>query len=230
MSFTARMRDTYADLFEAFRTHPFLVSLRRGDTAREAAVAYVGQDAAYLRGFERCYGLGLALSPDPDWQAFFIDGAGLMLREEPAAHRALVAPFGVDYDAVQAEHLAPAGQAYVDHMLVAGHDTLGVLMAALLPCQWTYTWAATGALDAGEIGPGHPFAAWFAFYASAECVRLVADYRARTDTLAEAAGPAEVTRMERAFAVSMHHEIAFWEAALTGQTWHSLPARVLAGR
>ena len=59
---------------------------------------------------------------------------------------------------------------------------------------------------------------------------MVADYRRRTDALAEAAGPGETARMARALAVSMHHEIAFWEAALTGQTWQSLPARVLARR
>lgn len=230
MSFTAELRDTYADLFEAFWAHPFFRGLLDATASKEAVVHYVAQDVQYLRAFLRCYGLGMAMAPDTGWTTFFLDGARLMLEEEPDAHRALVEHFGVDYDGCQAARLAPTAQAYADHMELSGHDTLGVLMAALLPCQWAYTWAALRAYREQPPGEDHPFRAWFRFYASEECQALVVDYRDRIDALAGAAGPDERARMRRAFADSMYHEVAFWQMAASGETWERLPARVLQPR
>ncbi|QGF24839.1 thiaminase II [Raineyella fluvialis] len=230
MSFTAELRDTYADLFEAFWSHPFFQGLLDATASKEAVVHYVGQDRQYLAAFLRCYGLGMAKAPDTDWTRFFLEGARIMLEEEPDAHRALVAHFGVDYDTSQAPRLAPTAQAYANHMELAGHDTLGVLMAALLPCQWSYAWATLRAYREETPGPDHPFRAWFAFYASEECQSLVAEYRTRIDALAAAAGPEERGRMERAFVDSMYYEVAFWQMAASGETWERLPSRVLEPR
>ena len=227
MSFTAELRDSRADLFEAFWAHPFFQGLLDGTATRDAVVHYVSQDVGYLRAFLRCYGLGQAKAPTPDWTTFFLEGARVMLEEEPDAHRSLVAHFGVDYDDCQAARLAPSAQAYANHMELAGHDSLGVLMAALLPCQWSYTWAALRAEREQAPAEDHPFRAWFDFYASEECQHLVTDYRRRTDALAAAAGPAERRRMEQAFTDSMYYEVAFWQMAATGETWERLPARVL---
>ncbi|SDB84608.1 thiaminase (transcriptional activator TenA) [Raineyella antarctica] len=227
MSFTAELRDIHADLFEAFWAHPFFQGLLDGTATRDAVVHYVGQDVGYLQAFLRCYGLGQAMAPTPDWTAFFMDGARIMLEEEPDAHRALVEHFGVDYEACQESRLAPTAKAYANHMELAGHDTLGVLMAALLPCQWTYTWAALRAEREQAPGADHPFRAWFDFYTSEECQQLVVDYRRRTDALAAAAGTAERQRMAEAFADSLYYEVAFWQMAATGETWDRLPARVL---
>ncbi len=227
MSFTADLSVTHADFFEAFWAHPFLQSLIDATASRDAVVHYVSQDAGYLQGFLRCYGLGQAKAPDTQWAAFFLEGARVMLEEEPDAHRALVEHFGVAYEQCSSPRLAPTAQAYVNHMELAGHDTLGVLMAALLPCQWTYTWAALRAQRERTIGQDHPFRGWFDFYTSEACQDLVSDYRRRTDELAAAAGPLERARMARAFADSLYYEVAFWQMAATGETWERLPARVL---
>lgn len=227
MSFTAELRETHSDLFEAFWAHPFFQSLLDATASRDAVVHYVSQDVQYLQAFLRCYGLGIARARTADWTAFFLDGARVMLEEEPDAHRALVEHFGVDYADCQAARLAPTAQAYADHMELSGHDSLGVLMAALLPCQWTYTWAALRAYREQAPGPDHPFQAWFAFYASRECQDLVTEYRERLDALAAEAGTAERQRMTRAFADSLYYEVAFWQMAATGETWERLPSRVL---
>lgn len=227
MSFTAELHDAHADLFEAFWAHPFFQSLLDGTASKDAVVHYVGQDVAYLRAFLRCYGLGQAKAPSTDWTEFFLEGARVMLHEEPDAHRALVEHFGVDYEACQAARLAPSAQAYANHMELAGHDTLGVLMAALLPCQWSYTWAALRALRERPPATDHPFRSWFDFYASEGVQELLSEYRRRIDLLAERAGAAERRRMAQAFADSLYHEVAFWQMASTGETWERLPARVL---
>lgn len=78
-------------------------------------------------------------------------------------------------------------------------DTLGVMLAALLPCPWTYIWAANRLL--GECPPpaDHPFDEWWRFYGSPECNGILASFRERFDALAADAGAAERRRMAVAF-------------------------------
>src|SRR5690606_2776480 len=85
-----------------------------------------------------------------------------------------------------------------DHMLAAGRDSLGVLLAALLPCPWTYIWSARRfwlaerATTPGAIGDDHPLAGWWAFYAAERTEGVLADLRARLDALAADAGEARM--------------------------------------
>ncbi|TWG77068.1 thiaminase/transcriptional activator TenA [Cellulosimicrobium cellulans J34] len=186
---------------------------------------YVGQDHQYLTAYLRCYGLGMALAPDRSWAQYFHDKAGFLLDDESHAHHAMCDFLGVTYEEAQTDRLAPSAQAYVDHMLAAGRDSLGVLLAALLPCPWTYIWSARRfwlaerATTPGAIGDDHPLAGWWAFYAAERTEGVLADLRARLDALAADAGEAERARMERAFEQSCRHETRFWQMAWSLEDW-----------
>ena len=219
MSFTAQLGEQHADLFEAFWSHPFLRGLHDGSLPREPVIHYVGQDHQYLNAFIRCYGMGVALSPDRDWMAWFHDQIRFLLEDEQHPHHVMCEAVGISYDAVRQEELGPSAQAYVHHMEAAARDSLGVLMAALMPCPWTYIWAATRAMEEDPPAKDNPFRGWWEFYASDESQQILADFRERTDALAEQAGPAERERMARAFVRSCQHEVRFWEMAWTQETW-----------
>lgn len=226
-SFTARLCEDYGDLFEAFWMHPAVAGLRDGSLPGECVRAYVGQDYQYLSGFLRCYGLGIARSPDRDWVAWFHDQVGFLLADETHPHRALCRAIGAGYEEVQQRRLAPTAQGYIDHMLAAGHDSLGVLLAALLPCPWTYIWAARRFVEQSPPAADHPFAGWWWFYASPECQQLLEEFRARTDSLADQTGEAERQRMAEAFAASCRYEVRFWQMAWTLEDW-STPQQSIA--
>lgn len=228
-TFSARMRERHDGLFEAFWHHPYLAGLRDGTAPPEAVAHYVGQDHQYLSAFLRCYGLGVAGSPDRDWIAFFAEQIAFVLNDEQHPHHVLCRAIGTTYEQVQTEVLAPTAQAYINHMAASAQDSLAVGMAALLPCPWTYTWAGCRAIDDELISPDNPYAGWWEFYATDDCRNLVDDFCARVDQLAADAGPAELARMETAFEASCHHEIRFWEMAWTRETWQQLPERVLSG-
>ncbi|EOR69897.1 transcriptional regulator [Thermobifida fusca TM51] len=217
--FTAELGRRHADLFEAFYQHPFLKGLREGSLSREQVLHYVAQDYQYLTAYTRCYGLGMALSPDRRWMRFFHDNAAVILCAETHAHESLCAYVGVSYEEAQADHLAPTAQAYINHMMEAGRDTLGVLLSALLPCPWTYLWAAARFTSETPLDPSHPFYGWWDFYAGRYESQKLTQTRAMLDELAAAAGPAERERMERAFVASCHYEIRFWEMAWSLEDW-----------
>lgn len=220
-SFAQQLRTRHADLFEAFYQHPFLRSLADGSASRESVLHYVGQDNQYLTAYMRCYGMGVALSPDRAWVRWFRDNITFLLDDETHAHHVMCEAFGVSYEEAQVERLAPTAQAYIDHMMRSGADSLGVLIASLLPCPWTYIWAAQRQM--AEVPPtsDNPFRGWWEFYASEEMTGMLDDYTSRLDALAEQAGPAERARMARAFEDSCHHEIRFWQMAWTQETWES---------
>ncbi|MFC7328093.1 TenA family protein [Marinactinospora rubrisoli] len=217
--FTAELGRRHADLFDAFYQHPFVAGLRDGTVARERVLHYVGQDHQYLSAYVRCYGLGLALSPDRTWMRYFHDSVAFVLDEEAHPHHVLCEYAGTSYADAQVDRLAPSAQGYVDHMMAAGRDTLGVLLAALLPCPWTYTWAARRFVEEEAPGPDHPFAGWWRFYADPECVAVTTKLRGLLDGLAADAGTAERERMRRAFRDSCHHEVRFWQMAWTLEDW-----------
>ncbi|GAB96809.1 thiaminase/transcriptional activator TenA [Kineosphaera limosa] len=227
--FTASLRQEHDDLFEAFWAHPFLRELRAGTLSREATLHYVGQDHHYLSAYLRCYGLGMAKSPDRPWMRHFVDSSLFLLEDESHPHHVMCESFGVQYEAVQHDRLAPSAQAYIDHMMECGHDSLGVLMFALLPCPWTYIWAGNRYLAQHDNPADNKFEGWWQFYGSPDCNDLLANLLQRCEALAQEAGPAERARMARAFELSCHHEIRFWQLAYTRETWGDLPRSILAG-
>jgi thiaminase/transcriptional activator TenA len=218
-SFAQQLRQRHDDLFETFYHHPFLRSLADGTASRETVLHYVGQDNQYLTAYMRCYGQGIALSPDREWVSWFRDSIDFLLNDETHPHHVMCEAFGVSYEDAQVERMSPSAQAYVDHMMRAATDSLGVLIAALLPCPWTYIWAAQRQMAEQPVSEDNPFHGWWEFYAAPETGGILDDYLARFDALAEQAGPAERARMARAFEDSCHHEIRFWQMAWTCETW-----------
>lgn len=231
--FTGDLRTRHDDLFEAFWRHPFLDGLRDGTLSREATLHYVGQDHHYLTAYMRCYGLGMAISPDRARIQQFVESSLWLLHDETHPHHVMCRAFDVDYEAVQHDRLAPSAQGYIDHMMECARDTLGVLSFALLPCPWTYIWAGErhlAGIDRQESARTNPFHEWWEFYGSPDLLEMLAGMIERCEQLAAEAGPAERERMARAFELSCHHEIRFWQMAYTQETWDDLPRSILANR
>lgn len=221
MSFAAEQRQRCDHLFQAFYEHPFLRSLADGTASRESVLHYVGQDNQYLTAFMRGYGQGIALSPDREWVRWFRDQITFLLEDETHPHHVMCEAFGVRYEDAQVTRMSPPAQAYINHMMLAGRDSLGVLMAALMPCPWTYIWAAQRQQSEDPVAEDNPFRGWWEFYASPQTDLILQDFTQRLDALAEQAGPAERERMALAFEDSCHHEIRFWQMAWTQETWDS---------
>jgi thiaminase (transcriptional activator TenA) len=225
-SFSQQQRERCDHLFETFYQHPFLRSLADGTASKESVLHYVGQDNQYLTAYMRCYGLGISLSPDREWVTWFRDNIDFLLHDETHPHHVLCAAFGIRYEDAQVDHMAPTAQAYIDHMVGSAYDSLGVLMAALMPCPWTYIWAAQRQMAEARVSEENPFHGWWDFYAGDTAAQILDDFTVRLDSLAAQAGQTERERMARAFERSCHHEIRFWEMAWTQETWDRLPRRL----
>ena len=181
----------------------FVRGLRGGDLPESVFSRYLAQDAAYLEEYARVLALASARAPEPADRVFWARSAASAIAVEAELHRSRVGPSTVDP--------APTTLAYTDHLhAAASRGSYGELVAALLPCFWLYT--DLGSRFAAANHAAHPYRDWLETYADPEFAAATATAVAIVDRAAAPASATERDRMRVAFARSMAHELAFFEA------------------
>jgi thiaminase (transcriptional activator TenA) len=213
VSFSAELRDAAAPVWDAQLAHPFVRGIGDGTLPEDRFRFYVRQDYLFLIDYGRLLALAAARAPRLEWMRRFAALAGSVLETEMDLHRQFAARWGITTEQLESERTAPATDAYCDYLLrTASLGDFAELVAALLPCMWSY--AEIGAHLGGS--PHDGYAEWIAAYASEEFAQLAAWCRELTDAAAAGvAGPGR-RRMHDAFRVSSEHELAFWDQAWSG--------------
>jgi thiaminase/transcriptional activator TenA len=213
VSFSAELREAAAPVWEAQVAHPFVRGIGDGTLPEDKFRFYVRQDYLFLTDYGRLLALGAARAPRLEWMRRFAALAQAVLETEMDLHRQFAARWGITTEHLESERTAPATDAYCDYLLrTASLGDFAELVAALLPCMWSY--AEIGQRLAAEGLPGHEgYAEWITMYASDEFEELAGWSRELTDAAAaEVVGPGR-RRMHAAFRASSEHELAFWESA-----------------
>lgn len=218
MTFTDQLRKENEDVFEAIFNHPFVQGIGRGDVPKEALAHYIKADYEYLSAFMHLYGVAIAKSATRDGIAFFNKQIDFVLNSESHPHHNFCDHIGVGYDELQGCALPPTADHYVKHMMYHAHmGSLGELIAALLPCPWTYFEIGKELMRTYQPKEDHPFYQWITFYADPSIVEL--EMRRQLDGIAENKSLMEQRKMKDAFRKSCQLELGFWEMSLTCETW-----------
>jgi thiaminase (transcriptional activator TenA) len=224
-SLSAGLRDQSDPVWTGLHAHPFLSELARGVLPLEKFRFFIEQDILYLPDFARCIAMGAAKSATEAELGFFAKQLdGTINLELPNQYRVLdqVCRLGAT-DRGGALGKAPANVAYTSFLLsVAGQGGPLEIMAAILPCAWSYVEIA-GRL-AGEIVDHPVYADWVGFYLRDEVLGLVRQMRESFDEMAVQANPgAEASRrLAEIFTTSSRLEGAFWDMAYTLDQWPDL--------
>lgn len=112
--------------------------------------------------------------------------------------------------------MAPANLAYTSFLVATAlqHGPLEI-MAAIVPCTWSYGDIATG-LGVAE----HPvYAEWVRFFGSPDYTELIAEMRARFDEMTSDLGGAALARLSSIFTASTRLERGFWDMAYELEQW-----------
>ena len=184
---------------------PLVRGLQSGDLDGRAFAWYLEQDAFYLGEYARVLARASALAPRPDEQVFWAESAASAIAVEAELHRSRVGS--------ALPEPAPTTLAYTDHLHAASvRGSYGELVAALLPCFWLYADVGERLARAGH--ETHPYRDWLATYADPVFAASTRRAIAIVDRAAREAAAADRTRMGSAFARSMRHELAFFDAPL----------------
>ncbi|UOQ49184.1 thiaminase II [Gracilibacillus caseinilyticus] len=220
MTFSEELRVAADDVFEGIFQHPFVTGLGKGNLKKEAIIHYVKADFEYLNAFINIYGLAISKSDVRDEMNYFYEQIGFVLHSEIHPHNNLCEVAGVSYDELQGYPLPPTADHYVTHMkTVALQGSIGELIAALLPCPWTYLEIGHYLMKKYKPQENHPFYDWISFYAQDETASVTTELRKRLDKWAEEAGETEKQKAKLAFMKSCQLEYLFWEMAYQVEEW-----------
>ena len=224
-SLSADLRNQSNRVWAGLHAHPFLAELARGVLPLEKFRFFIEQDIMYLPDFARCIATGAAKSASEAELRFFAKQLdGTVNLELPNQYQVLdqVCRLGAA-DRGGALGKAPANVAYTSFMLsVAAQGGPLEIMAAILPCAWSYVEIA--ARLAGEIAEHPVYRDWVGFYLKDEVLGLVALLRESFDEMAVRAGPGPESRQRLAeiFMTSSRLEGGFWDLAYTLDQWPDL--------
>ncbi|QAS53094.1 thiaminase II [Halobacillus litoralis] len=220
MSFTQQLKNENQDVLEQIFAHSFVQGIGKGDVPHDSIAHYIKADYEYLNAFMHVYGLAVAKSAQREDIELFNEQIGFILHSEVHPHHNFCNVIGVDYEALQGYELPPTADHYIKHMLYHAHTgSLGEILAALLPCPWTYLEIGNELLRQYQPNDSHPFYTWINFYAEEEVAGLTGQLCARLDKYAEQASEMEKQQMKTAFRKSCQLELAFWEMSYTCEQW-----------
>jgi thiaminase/transcriptional activator TenA len=220
------MRTDCADIWDGLHAHPFLRELAAGTLPLERFRFFLEQDNFYLLDYARCLAMGAAKSRDETELQYFTVDLNQVLDTELPSNRALLArvtEMGAE-DHGGALTMAPANVAYTSYMqALAMRGGPLEIMAALLPCAWSYVEIAGRLKDEGP-SMHEVYADWIAYFTLPANVAMVASMRDDFDRLAKEGGLGTARRRElgQIFATSSRLERGFWEMAYTLEQWPDL--------
>jgi thiaminase/transcriptional activator TenA len=120
--------------------------------------------------------------------------------------------------------MAPANVAYTSYMqALALRGGPLEIMAALLPCAWSYVEIAQR-LAAEGTSKEKVYADWIGYFTLPANVEMVASMRRDLDVLAveEVLGTTKREELQQIFATSSRLERGFWEMSYTLEQWPDL--------
>jgi len=211
-------------IWAGLHAHPFPRELATGKLPLEKFRFFIEQDLLYLPDYARCMAVGAAKSrTEAELEFFTRELEGTIGLEIPNQRRTLGQLIELDAaDRGGALGMAPANVAYTSYMLaVAAHGGPLEILAAILPCSWSYVEIAERL--AGEIADHPVYADWVRFYLTDEMSDLVRAMRESFDAAGEAGlSPALRQRLAEIFAMSSRLEGSFWDMAYTLDQWPDL--------
>lgn len=218
-SLCAGLRDDCLPVWEALHEHPFVTELAAGTLPPEKFRFYLEQNLMYLPEYSRAIALGAACSrDDAELRTFTADLQNIVVTEIPEneARLAEIVELGAE-DRGGAREMAPANLAYTSFLIAAAFKGGPLdVMAAIMPCAWSYGEIATR-LRADSTD--HPvYGAWLGFFASEDYAALVERMRDELEALARREG-AERARLSETFRTGARLELGFWEMAYGLEQW-----------
>lgn len=220
MQFSQRLFLKGKPIWEACLEHPFLKELSNGTLEEDKFCFYVKQDYVYLKDYIKLFALGMVKSDSLEDIQAFSKCANAIVNIEMDAHIEYAKKFGITKGELQATKPNANNLSYTKFMLqVSTEGSLAELLAALLPCMWSYAFIGS-TLAKNEKALEHPlYREWILTYADKEynnhnkwCIELM-------DREAEGLPERELKKLEEIFILSSKYEYMFWDGCYKKESW-----------
>ncbi|KAF5438467.1 thiaminase II [Pediococcus pentosaceus] len=219
--FSARLKAIAQPVLADIENHPFVRGIQAGAVPAAALMVYVEQDTCFLDAFAKVYAGALSKCTTKDQMRFFEEQIRYTLNDEAGAHQILCDIAGQKLSDHQHAEQRPITYLYNEHLFNALRTgDLIDLIAAMLPCPWTYTEISQQIVDGAA--PDNPFLPWIEFYQPQPGQiddSMVKTLFGMVDELAIGLSEERQHEIEQRFLRSCELEYEFWEQAYYQKDW-----------
>ena len=203
------LRNACESIWQAQKTHPFVVELADGTLDREAFEHWVKQDYRYLQDYARLWALAGTKAREEMRMTALLDVAHTILETEMDLHRSFAADYGISQEELEATAKAPTCVAYTNFLLRTAYEgSIAEIAAALYPCMQGYLDIADHMAELAD--ETHEYTPFIDTYTSDEFREDVAWCREFVDDCWERY-PGERAAMEDACLLSAKHDYRMLE-------------------
>ncbi|MFN7249744.1 MAG: thiaminase II [Anaerobacillus sp.] len=220
MKFSERLYTELQPIWRKNHAHPFVQAIGDGTLDKEKFRFFMVQDYLYLIDYAKLFALGAVKATDVETMGRFASLLNSTLNEEMSLHRQYAKKFGVSEEEFATAKPSPTTLAYTHYMLHVGQNgTLADLVAAILPCMWSY-WEIGKELNEIPGASDHEFyGEWIKMYSSEEFGQLALWCIELLDNLTDGLPEKDLQRLEEIFLNTTRYEYMFWDMSYHLQMW-----------
>lgn len=215
-SFVAQCEQNAADVWAAYRNHPWIEAMAAGTLPVEKFISFQVNDAPYLVDLHRSLALGVAKAPPgSSWSkaaTTVLDDVWVL--NEVQAKQDLLAELGyTETLRIDPGTYSPAREAYANHLVrTALEGDIGDIASALLPCAM-FT-KVIGERFAGVVIPGPPaYQKWADIYVQRAVHRMAEAHASMMEACARRTDQAGRDRMMLLYLRSVQHQVDVFDSA-----------------
>ena len=219
MKFSERLYEKLQPIWRQNHNHPFVQGMGDGTLEKEKFRFYMIQDYLYLIDYAKLFAIGAMKATDLQTMGKFAALLDSTLNEEMSLHREYAKKFEISEKELEKAQPSPTTLAYTHYMLHVGQSgTLAELVAALLPCMWSY-WEIGKELSEKPGAENEFYREWIEMYSSEEFGELATWCINLFDSLTEDKTEAELEKLEEIFLNTTRFEYMFWDMAYNEAMW-----------
>ncbi|WP_026582450.1 thiaminase II [Bacillus sp. J33] len=220
MKFTEQLYKKLQPIWRKNHAHPFVREMGNGTLDPEKFRFYMVQDYLYLIDYSKMFALGAVKAANLEDMGTFSALLHSTMNEEMALHRQYAARFGISAEELETAEPSPITLAYTHYMLYSAQNgTLAELVAALLPCMWSY-WEIGKELNQIPGASEHElYGEWIKMYSSQEFGELATWCIDLMDKAAHGKSEEELRKLENIFLNTTRFEYMFWDMAYNKEMW-----------
>lgn len=220
MKFSERLSEKTQPIWRKNHAHPFVKGMGDGSLDPKKFRFYMIQDYLYLIDYAKLFALGAVKANDVETMGKFARLLDSTLNEEMSLHREYAVKFGISRSELEQAKPSPITLAYSHYMLyVANNGTLAELVAALLPCMWSYWEIGKELSELPGTDQHELFGDWIKMYSSKEFGQLATWCIELMDELTLGKPEKELLRLEEIFLNTTRYEYMFWDMAFNEEMW-----------
>ena len=219
MKFSERLYEKLQPIWRQNHNHPFVQGMGDGTLEKEKFRFYMIQDYLYLIDYAKLFAIGAMKATDFQTMGKFAALLDSTLNEEMSLHREYAKKFEISEKELEKAQPSPTTLAYTHYMLHVGQSgTLAELVAALLPCMWSY-WEIGKELSEKPGANNEFYREWIEMYSSEEFGELATWCINLFDSLTEDKSESELEKLEEIFLNTTRFEYMFWDMAYNEAMW-----------